>query len=228
MFGDVSSHSSAQPQNDPPSVLVADSQNFFRAGLRDMLEAAGISVVGEASTCAQAVALSGRAQPHTIVIDPSMPGAGVGALSEIAKSSPSTRIVVLSAALGVSEVLGALAAGADAYLLKSTPAAELVRCIGETAKGQVLLSREVALILLELASSNGKGTAQGSAERSQLTDREIDVLRLIAEGADNAAIGVELSISRHTVKQHVTNILAKLGARTRAEAAVYAVRTGLL
>jgi DNA-binding NarL/FixJ family response regulator len=212
-------------------VVLADDHHFFREGLRDMLESAGVSVVGEAKDGAEAVALADKLKPDLIVLDLDMPDApGAEALSRIAAMSPQVRMVVLTASLEESNVLEVLTAGACGYILKSSPADELIDGICRTAASQVVLSQEVLRALMRHTRSNNHATGQRrmSVDGLALTTREKDVLRLLVDGADNAAIGLELSISRHTVKQHVTNIFEKLGVHSRVEAAVYAVRAGLL
>ena len=211
-------------------VVLADDHHFFREGLRDMLETAGVSVVGEARDGAEAVALAGALEPDLIVIDLDMSDAlGAEALRRIAAVSPAARMVVLSATLEEAEVLDALTAGACGYILKGTRADDLIDGICQTAGSRVVLSREVAQVLVKRASpANHVPERSRSIEgEAVLTAREKDVLRLLVGGSDNAAIGLELSISRHTVKQHLTNIFEKLGVHSRVEAAVYAVREGL-
>lgn len=211
-------------------VVLADDHHFFREGLRDMLESAGVSVVGEAKDGEEALALTRELKPDLVVIDLNMSGAlGAEALRRIAVVSPEARTVVLTTSVETAEVLDALQAGASGYVLKGARADELIAGIRQTASSHVVLSRAVveALVIHAGPSSNTE-TGPQVIEGPLLTARENDVLRLIAEGADNAAIGLELSISRHTVKQHVTNIFQKLGVRTRVEAAVYAVRAGLV
>jgi DNA-binding NarL/FixJ family response regulator len=212
-------------------VVLADDHHFFREGLRDMLQSAGVSVVGEAKDGAEAVALAGEVRPDLVVLDLAMPDApGAEALRRIAAIGPEVRVIVLTATLEEAAVLEALDAGACGYILKNTPAEELIDGIRRTADSQVVLSREVLRLVIKRATPDhdASGRSRASSEGLTLTAREKDVLRLLAGGADNAAIGLELSISRHTVKQHVTNIFEKLGVHSRVEAAVYAVRTGLV
>jgi DNA-binding NarL/FixJ family response regulator len=212
-------------------VVLADDHHFFREGLRDMLESAGVSVVGEAKDGHEAVALAGELKPDLIVLDLDMPDtSGAETPRRIATISPGVRVVVLSATLEESDVLEALGAGACGYVLKSTPADELIDGICRGGGSQVVLSREVVRMLIKGANLNHDANAQSQASIAglTLTAREQDVLRLLTNGADNAAIGLELSISRHTVKQYVTNIFEKLGVHTRVQAAVYAVRAGLV
>jgi DNA-binding NarL/FixJ family response regulator len=212
-------------------VVLADDHHFFREGLRDMLESAGVSVVGEAKDGAEAVVLAGKLEPDLIVLDLDMSDTpGAEALRQIATTCPRARMVVLTATLEETDVLDALDAGACGYILKSTPADELIDSIRQTSGSHVVLSQEVARALTRQASPNNDVAKQTrpSFDGLELTTREKDVLRLLVNGADNAAIGLELSISRHTVKQHVTNIFEKLDVHSRVEAAVFAVRAGLV
>jgi two-component system nitrate/nitrite response regulator NarL len=211
-------------------VLLADDHHFFREGLRDMLETAGVRVVGEARDGVEAVALAGELEPDLVVIDLDMTNTvGAEALQRLADASPQTKTVVLTTSAGDVDVIEALQAGACGYILKDTQPEELINGIRQTAGSQVVLSREVVRVLVKHTNAKGHPLEQARSvsDHPALTPREQDVLRLIVEGADNAAIGLELSISRHTVKQHVTNIFEKLGVRTRVEAAVHAVRSGL-
>jgi DNA-binding NarL/FixJ family response regulator len=212
-------------------VVLADDHHFFREGLRDMLESAGVSVVGEAKDGAEAVALAGELEPDLIVLDLYMSDTpGVGTLRRIATTSPQVRMVVLTATLEEADVLDALDAGACGYILKSTPADEIIDSIRQMAGSHVVLSQEIVRALTRQASPNNHAAKQTrlSTNGLDLTTREKDVLRLLVDGADNAAIGLELSISRHTVKQHVTNIFEKLGVHSRVEAAVFAVRADIV
>jgi DNA-binding NarL/FixJ family response regulator len=217
------------PSDDALRVVLADAHHFFREGLRGTLETAGLTVVGEAMDGTEAVALVERLKPDAIVIDLNMPDAtGVEVLRRIAAVSPEARLVVLTALAEEADVLAALQAGACGYLLKDTQVDNLVEAIRQTANGHAVFSNEAARALVALASADNQAAGQAhSMNVPTLTSREMDVLRLIVAGADNATIGLELSISRHTVKQHVTNIFEKLEVHTRVEAAVYAVRAGL-
>jgi two-component system, NarL family, nitrate/nitrite response regulator NarL len=220
-------------------VVIADDHHFFRDGLRGMLGSEGMTVVGEAADGGEAVALVRDLEPDVAVIDLSMPGvSGLEALRRIAPMCPNVQAVVLTVSDDDADVLAALAAGACGYLLKDTRADQLARGIRQAAEGHMVLSSDVARALMaHVRSSAGATDAEADTEdeddvelvedRPALTPREAEVLRLIAEGADNVAIGKALSISPHTVKQYVTNIFEKLGVRSRVQAAVYAVRSGL-
>ncbi len=232
MFGDVN-----RPEN-ALRVILADDHHFFREGLRGVLVADGIAVAGEATNCAEAVALARELAPDVVVIDLEMPGSGgIDAIAAITAASPTVKVVVLTVSTAGEDVLGALAAGARGYLLKDTRTDELAGCIRQTAGGQTVLSREVAETLtaraLEHARADGAAAAAAAAAHASkdpppaLTARETEVLQLVVDGADNAAIGRALSISPHTVKQYMTNIFEKLEVSSRVQAAVYAVRAGL-
>ncbi len=236
-------------------VVIADDHQLFREGLKGMLQEAGMEVVGEAADGAGAAALVAELQPAVAVLDLSMPGtSGMQALRRIARSNPGIQTVVLTVSAEDGDVVEALAAGACGYLLKDTHVDRLADGIRQAAAGHMVLSGEVAKALIARvraearadarasaveasAAPGGMGAAAlaaaalaevASAGRPALTPREEEVLRLIVAGADNVAIGRELSISPHTVKQYVTNIFEKLGVHSRVQAAVYAVRAGLV
>jgi two-component system nitrate/nitrite response regulator NarL len=232
---------------DALRVVIADDHQLFREGLRGMLQDAGMEVVGEATDGAEAAALVKELRPEVAVLDLNMPGtSGLQALRRIARSNPDIQTVVLTVSAEDDDVVEALAAGACGYLLKDTHVDRLADGIRQAAAGHMVLSGEVASALIvrvraevdahgggagaERDGASGAETAVAEAveERPALTPREREVLRLIVEGADNVAIGKALSISPHTVKQYVTNIFEKLGVHSRVQAAVHAVRAGLV
>jgi two-component system nitrate/nitrite response regulator NarL len=229
-------------QDGALSVVIADDHRLFRDGLRGTLQEAGMRVVGEAGDGAEAVALTRKLAPDVVVLDLNMPGVtGLEALRQIERTSPGTQAVVLTVSAADTDVLAALAAGACGYLLKDMHADRLAEGIRQAAEGHMVLSGDVAQALTAYVRAGAEtavaeaAVVQEAAERREaegeapaLTPREEEVLRLIARGADNVAIGLELSISPHTVKQYVTNIFEKLGVRSRVQAAVYAVRAGLV
>jgi DNA-binding NarL/FixJ family response regulator len=190
-----------------------------------------MTVVGEAVNGAEAVAVTRELTPDVVVVDLNMPDfRGVDAVRQIVASSPTVDVVVLTVSADGTDALEALAAGACSYLLKDTRTDELAGCIRQAAGGQAVLSREVAQTLTSRALSNqlDNGAAkQAKTDLPALTAREMEVLKLLVDGADNATIGRELSISPHTVKQYMTNIFEKLGVKGRVQAAVYAVRAGV-
>ncbi len=210
-------------------VVLADDHHFFREGLRGMLAADGMSVVGETTDGDGAVELARRLAPDVVVIDLHMPGAsGIGALRRILTTSPDAQVVVLTVSADEADVLDALTAGACGYLLKDTRVDELVGAVRLAGGGHAVLSRDVVRALVARVRAGNDAAEQAGSDGLALTARELEVIRLIADGADNAAIGRELSISKHTVKQYVTNIFEKLGVQSRVQAAVFAVRKGLV
>lgn len=196
-----------------------------------MLAADGMEVVGEAKDGLGAVELAREMLPDVVVVDLKMPKiSGVDALRQILSASPQARLVVLTVSADTEDMLEALGAGACSYMLKDTRAGELVAGIRLAANGHAVLSRDVVRALVSRVRKDDQ-TAEERATSDgglTLTTRELEVIRLISEGADNATIGRELSISKHTVKQYVTNIFEKLGVSSRVQAAVYAVREGLV
>jgi DNA-binding NarL/FixJ family response regulator len=214
---------------DELRVLLADDHHFFRQGLRDLLIEDGLAVVGEAADGAGAISLAGELTPHVVVIDLNMPdGSSIEAIRQIISADPQVNVVVLTVSADERDVREALAAGALGYLLKETRTDEIAGAIRRVAAGLAVLSGDLMRAFVAELPSDDRAHAPATQDGSALTARELDVLRLIAEGADNAAIGQELSISKHTVKQYVTNILEKLELHSRVQAAVYAVRAGLV
>lgn len=194
-----------------------------------MLTVDGMAVVGEAADGARAVALARELAPDVVVIDLKMPNvSGVDAIRQIAGAGSSTHLVVLTVSADETDAIAALAAGACGYLLKDTRPDELVSSIRLAAGGHAVLSHEVVRALAAHVRADNHATAQATGEEYALTERELEVMRMLVDGADNAAIGRALSISKHTVKQYVTNIFEKLGVQSRVQAAVYAVRNGLV
>jgi DNA-binding NarL/FixJ family response regulator len=168
-------------------------------------------------------------EPDVVVVDLSMPGTpGIDAVRRILAARPETEVIVLTVSTKQSDALEAVAAGACCYLLKDTRVEELVASIRLAGAGHAVLSREIVRALAEQARSGRQGTVSAAINGSTLSARELEVIRLIAQGADNATIGRELSISGHTVKQHVTSIFGKLAVQNRVQAAVCAVRAGLV
>jgi DNA-binding NarL/FixJ family response regulator len=224
MFHDV------KPSNGALRVLLVDDHSFFGEGLRGMVEADGMIVVGEASEGAEAIALARSEAPDVAVIDLNMPGVGgMRAVSQILAANPQTQVVVLSASADRDDALQALRAGASSYLRKDMSLDDLAGAIRQAAGGNAVISREVVgPLLADLKTSEQAAIERPDAEKLGLTTRELEVLRLMVEGADNAEIGRVLSISRHTVKQYTTNVFTKLEVSNRVQAAVHAVRSGLV
>jgi DNA-binding NarL/FixJ family response regulator len=210
----------------PLRVLLVDDHTLFRAGLRKLLEERGLEVV-EARSGELAVDLVARALPDVVVMDLHMPGiSGVEATRRIAQMAPTTRVLMLTVSADQDDIVDAVLAGACGYLIKDASVADIESSIRAAADGASWVSPRVASVLLERVRQAGERLAHDPAV-AELSDREREILRLIAEGYDNAEIGRRLYISPKTVKNHVSSLLAKLQMENRIQAAVYAVRRGL-
>jgi DNA-binding NarL/FixJ family response regulator len=207
-------------------VLVVDDHAVVRQGLRTFLELQDdIDVVGEAADGEQALAAAAALEPDVVLMDLVMPRLdGVSAIERLRERAPATRVIVLTSFLDEDKVLPAVRAGAAGYLLKDVQPAELVRAIRMVDRGEALLHPRVAArVLREVAGDGARAGRHGL-----LTARELEVLALLARGRANKAIAHDLGVAEKTVKTHVGNILAKLGLSDRTQAALYAVREGLV
>jgi len=209
-------------------VVIVDDHGLFRTGLRSLLEEQGVPVVGEAGDGAEALDLVRDLTPDVVLMDLNMPGmSGVEATQRIAHLAPLTRVVVLTISDDDSDVMDAILAGACGYLLKDSSIHDLMRGIRAAAVGEALISPQIAAKVLQRLRAASTVPQAAETVRTELSERELDVLRLIANGKDNAQIARELTISPKTVKNHISNILVKLQIENRIQAAVYAVRSGL-
>jgi DNA-binding NarL/FixJ family response regulator len=210
-------------------VVIADDHDLFRTGLRNLLEEQGVQIVGEAATGAEAVRSVREIAPDIVVMDLNMPGmGGVEATRHIAAIAPLTRVVVLTISDEDADVLDAIMAGACGYLLKDSSIHELLAGIEAASRGESLISPRIAAQVLQRVRATSAQPEIADTIRSELSEREIEVLKLIANGKDNALIAAELHISPKTVKNHISNILMKLQIDNRIQAAVYAVRSGIV
>jgi DNA-binding NarL/FixJ family response regulator len=206
-----------------------DDHDLFRAGLRTLLEEQGVDIVGEADTGTKALAQIRETAPEVVVMDLNMPGiSGVEATRQIAMIAPLTRVLVLTISDQDADVMDAILAGACGYLLKDSTIDELMAGIAAAAQGESLVSPAIAAKVLQRLRATTTSPREAETIRSELSEREIQVLKLIANGKDNAMIAAELHISPKTVKNHISNILMKLQIDNRIQAAVYAVRSGLV
>lgn len=211
-------------------ILVVDDQAMIRSGLRMILESEpDMTVIGEAEDGDSAVAAARRHSPDVILMDVRMPGSdGLEATRRILDGQRPhlPRIVVLTTFDADEYVYGALRAGASGFLLKDAPAEDLISALRVVARGDALLDPKVTRrVIEEFASRGGGSPAEGLSE---LTDRELEVLRLVAKGRSNAEIAEDLYVSETTVKTHVSHILAKLGLRDRVQAVVAAYESGVV
>jgi len=205
---------------------VVDDHDLFRRGLRELLEEQGIRVIGEASNGADGIALAVRSRPDVVVMDLNLPRkSGTEATRELVATMPDARVLVLTVEAGGRTVLDALIAGACGYLLKDATIEEIAAGVRAAAAGESLVSPRVNHHVLERL--RGHAGADGTSAETPLSERELDILRLVAEGCDNDEIAERLFLSPRTVKNHVSSILAKLQMDNRVQAAVYAVRKGI-
>ncbi|GIK37056.1 MAG: DNA-binding response regulator [Chloroflexota bacterium] len=207
-------------------VVLADDHTVVRKGIRDFLEEEDdIQVVAEATTGAEAVALTLEHRPEVAVLDIQMPEmTGIEAARQIKAKIPEVQVLVLTAYDDDPYIFAMLQAGASGYVLKNAPSEELIRAVRTVAAGGSALDPTVtAKVMAQLSSGKPLG-AQAVIEK--LTQRELDVLRLAARGHTNRAIGLELGISDRTVQGHLANIFGKLGVTTRTEAVLLAMKQG--
>ena len=209
---------------DPIRVLIADDHAVVREGLRTFLDLQdGIEVVGEAADGGEAIGEAERLQPDVILIDLVMPHLdGVQAMRELRDRVPGARTVVLTSFLDDEHLLPAMRAGAAGYLLKNVQPQELARAVRAAVAGEVLIDPAVAARLVDTLEDGRDDRVE------QLTPREREVLVLIGRGFANKRIADELGIAEKTVKVHVSHVLAKLGVADRTQAALFAVREGLV
>jgi two-component system, NarL family, response regulator LiaR len=206
----------------PIRILIVDDHSVVRQGLRMFLSRdEELEIIGEAENGAQAVSLATELRPDVILMDMLMPVMdGIEATGTIRKTMPDTEVIALTSVLEDAAIVGAIKAGAIGYLLKDTQAAELRRAIKAAAAGQVQLSPQAAARLMR--------EVRAPDAPEQLTERETDVLKLLARGKANKEIAQELVIGEQTVKTHVSNILTKLGVQSRTQAALYAAQKGIV
>jgi DNA-binding NarL/FixJ family response regulator len=212
-----------------PRVLLVDDHDLFRSGLRNLLDEQDVEVVGECDNGSDALEAVRELAPDVVVMDLNMPGiSGVEATRQISMIAPLTRVLVLTISDQDEDVMDAVVAGACGYLLKDASIAELMQGIRSAAVGESLISPTIATKVLQRLRATGGSRHDAELIRSELSARELQVLKLIANGQDNALIAAELHISPKTVKNHISNILMKLQIENRIQAAVYAVRSGLV
>ena len=220
---------SIEPRHDALRVVIVDDHDLFRTGLRNLLEEQGIQVVGEAAAGSDAIRAVRELAPDVVVMDLNMPGmTGVEATRQITGIAPLTRVLVLTISDQDSDVLDAILAGACGYLLKDSSIQDLMQGIRAASIGESLISPNIAAKVLQHVRATSTQPDIADTIRAELSDREIEVLKLIANGKDNAVIAGELHISPKTVKNHISNILMKLQIDNRIQAAVYAVRSGIV
>jgi DNA-binding NarL/FixJ family response regulator len=215
---------SAEEAGRPVRVLVVDDHEVLAASLALVLaDQPGLAVAGVAGTLAQARSLMATASPDVVLLDHRLPdGDGVDAISELLALRPGAAVVVLTASAGDAVLIAAIEAGAAGFLSKTRSLAEVTSAVRAAAGGEAVISPELLARLLPRLQRGGR------AGQDELTDREREVLALLSEGLSNAGIAERLTVSVHTVRNHVANLSAKLGAHSKLEALSIAVRDGLL
>lgn len=211
-------------------VVVADDEGMVRAGLRMLLEhQPDIEVVGEASDGAEAVEAILRARPDVVLIDVRMPRVdGIEAARRIVEQLPATRIIVLTTFDEDAYVAAAIRAGVSGFLLKVSPPEQLLAAVRTVADGRGLLDPAVTLRVIQSLASAPRPDPARTAQLGELTERETDVLRLVARGLSNAEIAAELYLGEATVKTYLSRMLLKLGLRDRVQAVAFAYESGLV
>jgi two-component system NarL family response regulator len=207
-------------------VVVADDHPFYRQGLAKLLTESGIDVVAQASDGLEAVRLVEEHAPDVVVVDLNMPGlTGAEVTRRLVERNPSSRVLVVSVSAQEEDVTDAILAGASGYVLKEGPVHEVVAGIQAAADGESLISPRIASMLLRRVRDR-KPAPDGppQAPLAPLSERELEVLQLVAEGKANHEIGEALFIGQSTVRNHISSILMKLQVENRVQAAVRAVR----
>lgn len=209
-------------------VLIADDHGVVREGLRALLEREGISVVGEARTGQEAVALARQLQPTVILLDVRMPdGDGLQALAAIKAAQPQISVIMLTIYTNPGYLVRAVSNGAAGYLSKEVDPERIPRAVRAAASGEELLDRASLSAALASVSQKDHHVREDAHLVEDLTEREATVLRLIAEGLNNEEIADVLIVSLSTVKTHVNHIFRKLGVSDRTQAAIWAIRQGM-
>jgi NarL family two-component system response regulator LiaR len=209
-------------------VLIVDDHQVVRQGLRTFLELhEDILIVGEAGNGGNAIAMAGRLSPDVILMDLVMPGMdGITATSQIKSICPDARVIALTSFTEDDKIFPAIQAGASSYLLKDVTPDELVDAIRAVYRGETRLHPDIVRRLIEQVAYQPH--SKQTTPASTLTERERDVVQLVAQGKSNREIAEALTISDKTVKAHISNILGKLGLEDRTQMAIYALKNGLV
>jgi DNA-binding NarL/FixJ family response regulator len=208
-------------------VIVIDDHEMFRAGIVGLLEERGIRVVAEAGLAAEGIQQTLELRPDVVLMDLAMPGmSGIEATQRLSAAAPLSRVLVLTVIDGDQDVTDALLAGAAGYLLKDALIDQVVEGIRAVARGESMISPRIATHLIRRLREPAE--LSPAITGAELTPREFQVLELVARGMDNQEIAETLFLSQHTVKNHVSSVLVKLQVGNRIQAAVRAVRAGLV
>ncbi|NIM92721.1 MAG: response regulator [Anaerolineales bacterium] len=207
-------------------VLVADDHSLFRDGIVSLLEAAGFDVVGQVGNGEEAIEVANLLNPDLILLDITMPKmSGLEALKRIRLDHPDVKVVMLTVSDDDQDILTAIRAGANGYLLKNLTSEDFLDLLNGLGRGEAAMTGQTTARLIQ---GLGKQASPEPSPYEKLTAREIELLRLVANGLSNRAIAQELAISENTVKYHMKNIFQKLDAQNRAEAVTHGIQAGLL
>ena len=211
-------------------VVIVDDQALIRDGLRTMLELdEGISVVGEAADGADALNAVQRTRPDLVLMDIRMPGVdGLEATRRMLNKPGGPKVLVLTTYEADEYVVEAMRAGASGFLLKDLRKGQLVRAVHQAAAGDLVIDPSITKRLIEKVVDTKRAQTQARSALNRLTEREVEVLRLMARGLTNAELAVDLSVSESTVKTHVARVLDKLEVRDRVQAVILAYEIGLM
>ncbi|MBB5320083.1 two-component system response regulator NarL [Marinobacter oulmenensis] len=211
----------------PASILLIDDHPLLRQGIKQLIDMEeDMAIAGEASNAEDGIRLATELEPDLILMDLNMPEMdGIQALRELREQNVASRIIMFTVSDQEDDVVAALRAGADGYLLKDMEPEDMIKQLHQAATGKMVISDRLTTLLAEALRSNRSRQAS-RPDFDSLTPREKDILRLIAEGLSNKMIGRKLNISDGTVKVHVKHLLKKLNLRSRVEVAVWAVEEG--
>jgi two-component system, NarL family, nitrate/nitrite response regulator NarL len=229
-FADQQGELRYQRASDVVEVFLVEDHGLFRDGLSELLTASdpALRIVGTAATAEDALVRLPELVPDVVLMDIHLPGmTGTDAIRQLAVTCPSVTVLVISGSAEDRDVMEAILAGARGYILKTARVEEITAGIHAAAEGGSILSPLVASQLLDHVRDNASSLRVGAAAVGQLTPRELEVLRLMAQGLENSEIARELVISTRTARNHVASILEKLQMQNRIQAAVYAVRHGV-
>jgi DNA-binding NarL/FixJ family response regulator len=206
-----------------------DDHELVRAALKSTLAEAGIQVTGEASNAEDGIAIVAETAPDVVLMDLSLPGlSGIEATEHLSTIAPTSRVLIVTGSTEKQDVLQAILAGACGYLLKDSEPRAVVAAVRAASVGESVISPKIAGRLLDRVRHRDQDDQFGARLRAKLTEREVEILRLVAGGKENREIASQLYISPKTVKNHISNILTKLQLENRIQAAVHAVRSGIV